>query len=153
MNQEFHGLVEQLPVLMQTLINSSPHTYNNMGKLPEKGVYVFYENENPIYVGRTNRMKDRLKEHGRLSSGHNKAPFAFNLAKKMAADRGIDINKMRSELENDTSFSYMFTLAKERISKMSIKVIKIEDPIVQTIFEVYASLELGTSEFNSFNNH
>ena len=35
---------------------------------------------------------------------------------------------------------------------MKVRVVEIEDPIDQTIFEVYAHMELGT-KFNSFENH
>jgi hypothetical protein len=36
---------------------------------------------------------------------------------------------------------------------MGIKAIEIDDPLTQTIFEVYAAVKLGTLEFNSFENH
>jgi hypothetical protein len=49
------------------------------------GIYVFYEGENPIYVGRTNkkRMKNRLLEHSYVSSYKNSATFAYLLTKEM----------------------------------------------------------------------
>ena len=36
---------------------------------------------------------------------------------------------------------------------MSVQVIKIDDPVTQTLFEVYAVLELDTQEFNDFGTH
>ncbi|WP_407309875.1 hypothetical protein [Desulfosporosinus sp. SB140] len=50
-------------------------------------------------------------------------------------------------------FVELFLNAKKRVSKMSVRAVEINDPIVQTIFEVYASMELKTDEFNSFENH
>ena len=38
-----------------------------------------------------------------------------------------------------------------RVSKMQIRVIEIEDPVEQTLFEVYASLELETK--NEWGTH
>jgi len=36
---------------------------------------------------------------------------------------------------------------------MSVRAVKVDDPIIQTIFEVYASMELMTQEYNNFYNH
>jgi hypothetical protein len=152
MNDEFKRIIDQLPIMFERLVTSSIKHWNDLGRLPKKGIYVFYENGNPIYVGRTNRMKDRIKEHGRPSSTHNSAPFAFNLAKKAAIEKGLDLNKSRVDLEKDSTFAKLFFEAKDRVSKMSVRVIEIDDPIIQTIFEVYASMELKT-EFNDFNTH
>lgn len=152
MNDDFEHMTEQLPVLFERLVTSSIIPWNDLGKIPGKGIYVFYENGYPIYVGRTNRMKERIKEHGRRSSTHNSASFAFNLAKKAAGDKGINTNRSRSELEEDSAFAELFSKAKERVSQMSVGVIEIKDPIIQTIFEIYASMKLKT-EFNDFDTH
>ena len=79
MEDEFKVLIDKLPVLFEALANAGLKPWNNLGRLPQNGIYVFYENGRPIYVGRSNRLKDRIKEHGRPSSTHNSAPFAFNL--------------------------------------------------------------------------
>jgi len=152
MDDQFKGIIGLIPPLFERLIRSSIRPWSDLGRVPQKGIYVFLENGHPIYVGRTNRMKDRIKEHGRPSSTHNSAPFAFNLAKKVAVEKGIDLNKSRVELERDPTFAKLFSEAKERVSKMAVRVIEIEDPVVQTIFEVYASMELKT-EFNDFDTH
>ena len=91
-------------------------------------------------------------QHGRPSSDNSSAPFAFNLAKKTAVRKGIDVSKSRSELEKKSTFTSLFSEAKEKVSRMSVRVIEIDDPIIQTLFEVYASVELNT-EFNDFNTH
>lgn len=121
--------------------------------LPKKGIYVFYENGLPIYVGRTDRMKQRIQEHGRPSSDHNSAPFAFNLAKKAAREMGMGMDRRRIEPQSDMVFESLFSDAKSRVSNMQIRFVGIEDPIEQTLFEVYATLSLETEEFNDFANH
>lgn len=153
MNRQFKQLIDQMPDLMQELNNSNYYTYGSLGNLPQKGVYVFYDGDKPVYVGRTNRMRSRIKEHGRPGSGHNSAPFAFNMAKKQAAEKGIDLLKTRSLLEKDELFKNLFKLSKEKITKMQIKVIEINDPNLQALFELYASIELNTYDLNSFDNH
>ena len=98
-------------------------------------------------------MKDRIKEHGRPSSTHNSAPFAFNLAKKVAKEKGVNVSRRRSELEKDPIFLASFSEAKERVSRMSVKVVEVDNPIIQTLLEVYAALSLRTTEYNDFDTH
>ncbi len=152
MNEDFKRIIDKLPDLLSRLMNFPMKPWNDLGNVPRKGIYVFYENSKAIYVGRSNRMKDRIKEHGRPSSTHNSAPFAFNLAKQSGEEKGIDVSKPRGELEKDPLFVPLFRDAKDRVSKMSVRVIEINDPVLQTIFEVYASIDLKT-EFNDFNTH
>jgi len=153
MNSEFKELVDRLPTFLDRLLNSPLKPWGNLGSLPQKGIYVFFEYGHPVYVGRTNRMGDRIKEHGRPSSTHNSATFAFNLAKKAAKRKEIDPSKQRVELEKDPTFAKLFSEAKERVSRMSIRVIDIDNPIIQTLFEVYASIALKTTEYNDFDTH
>lgn len=151
MKDKFDEMIDKLPNLLEQLKNSPSKNRDTLGTLPKKGIYVFYENEYPIYVGRSNRIKERLQEHSRPSSTHTSATFAFNLAKEAAIEKGIDVSKARVHLEKDSAFSNLYTEAKERVSKMTIKVIEINDPIIQTIFEVYVSVQFNT--FNDFDTH
>ena len=152
MNAKFDKMIDQLPLLLDQLVKSPSKNRDTLGALPQKGIYLFYENECPIYVGRSNRIKERLQEHSRPSSTHTSATFAFNLAKKAAIEKEMDVNNIpRVHLEKDSDFSSLFSEAKEKVSRMSIKVIEIDDPIIQTIFEVYVSVKFNT--FNEFDNH
>lgn len=153
MNDDFNRLVKQLPELYDQLLKLPLRPWNNLGSLPTRGIYVFYEDDKPIYVGRSKNINRRLKEHGNQGSTHYSSSFAFNIAKKEAVKRGIDTNRTRNQLEEDQTFSMLFTEAKERVSKMSVRVIPIDDPITQTLFEVYASMALDTMEYNYFDTH
>jgi len=153
MDREFNNLVQQLPELLRRLSDSPLKSRSNLSTIPSKGVYLFYENANPIYVGRTDRMKARLQEHSRPSSGHTSATFAFNIATKDAIGKGIDVKKPRKLLEQDRDFAPLFSIAKERVSRMGVRVVGIDDPIVQTLFEVYAVIALKTQEYNYFETH
>ena len=64
----------------------------------------------------------------------------------------MDINKKRDKLETDPDFRDLFTKAKERVSQMSVKVIEIDDSILQTLFEVYAAISLQ-KPYNNFDTH
>ena len=153
MNKKFEELVGQMPVLLERLRSSPLKLSRSLGELPKSGIYVFFERGRAIYVGRSRRMKDRIKEHGRPSSTHGSAPFAFNMAKKAAERKGIDTDKPRDALAENDAFAKLFSDAKERVSKMSVRVIEVNDSIEQTLFEVYAAIDLETTEYNDFDTH
>lgn len=121
-------------------------------KLPtaNAGIYVLYEDEKPIYVGRSDRLKERLLEHGQPSGWSESATFAFILAKEKFGKDAASMS--RRELQETPRFKCLFTAEKARIREMGVRVVAIKDPIEQTIFEVYAHLALKTP-YNSFEVH
>lgn len=153
MSEEWNDLIKQMPTLLERLMSQPLRPWNHRGILPKKGAYVFYEDEKPMYVGRTKNMSSRLNRHSNPSSGHNSATFAFNIAKREAIKKGINIRLTRTHLEVDPAFSRLFLKAKARVSKMPVRVIEINNPIVQTLFEVYAVMCLDTREYNDFDTH
>lgn len=56
-------------------------------------------------------------------------------------------------LEADEEFARHFDEAKSRVAVMDVQFIELADPIERTLFEVYASLALKTTEFNKFETH
>ena len=145
MTTRFWEAIDNLKRLMAELHNGKECAWSDYSEAPRKGIYVFYENGEPIYVGRSDRLKDRLLEHGREGSRNQTAPFAFNIAREEFQENfpGHDAVP-RNDLEIDPRFAPLFREATRRV--------EIQDPIEQTIFEVYAHLKLGT-RFNSFENH
>lgn len=114
-----------------------------------KGVYVLYECGKPMYVGRSDKLADRLLQHGQPSGGSETASFAFNIAKdKFAGSQSVS----RQELQQNAKFKDLFTEAKDRVRKMDVRVVGIEDDIEQAIFEIYAHMKLAT-RYNTFENH
>jgi len=153
MTKEWNDSIKRMPILLKQLTSQPLRPWNDRGILPQKGVYVFYEDKKPIYVGRTNSMSRRLNQHGNPSSGHNSATFAFNIAKREATKQGMNVQLTRSQLEAEPAFSKLYSEAKARVSKMPVRVIEINHPIVQTLFEVYAVMFLDTREYNDFDTH
>ena len=160
--QTWESVSERMPYLMETLKSCELLHRDRRGQLPlvpDRGIYVFYLGDKPIYVGRTDRMRQRLQEHGRRSSTHNSATLAFAMAYVLAADQGLDsIDAFsRDELQRDPEFKKWFDATKEWVRGMGIRVVEINNPIEQAVFEVYAALELGTTRehggFNDFENH
>ena len=155
MNERFGELIDKMPTNLQSLLEQPPITIDEIGitQMPQKGVYVFFEDNKPIYVGRSNRLKERLREHSQSSSDHYSATLAFRITKKSASAIRIKSKKQTNEqLMKNSDFVKEFKAAKERISRVKIRFVEIEDQIEQAVFEIYAHLELGT-ELNDFNTH
>lgn len=152
---EFEDVIDKMPAHMRRLQECKPMGMETRAerhalrrRLPaDEGIYVLYESDRPMYVGRLDNLADRLLSHGRPSSGSESATFAFNLAR-----RDFPGSLSRGELRRDEEFSRHFARARERVRGMEVRVVALADPIEQTIFEVYAHLKLGTP-FNSFENH
>jgi hypothetical protein len=118
-----------------------------------RGVYVFYEKEDPIYVGRANNIRSRIQWHTRASSGSESASFAFNLAKRDYFSKD-EISKTRKQLMQIEEFIEIFKSHKLKLSNVKFKCIAIENDILQTMFEPYLAYKLQTYPLNNtFENH
>ena len=106
-------------------------------------MYVFYECGHPIYVGRTRHIQERIRQHGDPSSRKESATFAFQLLK----DKVPTQKRTRAEIERD--YASEFAHERERIRKMSVRAVEVEDRVVQTFFELYAILALDTMKYNA----
>ena len=152
-NRRFDAVIEKMPKLLRDLQSSQARRRNDLSDISERGIYVFYENEVPVYVGRSRKLKERLQVHSRPSSGHNSATFAFILATEVARKQNFEFGHMtRTQLENDPVFGEFFRQAKVRVGEMKIRVVEVTGPITQTVFEVYAALMLETPH-NDFETH
>src|SRR6266540_257222 len=118
------------------------------------GVYLFSEGDQHLYVGRTNRLRERLLEHGRPSSRHDGAPFAFLLAreKTVRTIASYKKNGSRRDLEGDPQFADAFMAAKRRVRAMNIRFIEERDPLRQALLEIYVAVALRTP-YNDFDTH
>lgn len=153
MNVTFKELADQMPGLLKSLESQPFRTMENLVDIPKQGIYVLYENDKPLYVGRSNRLKARLREHYQESSTHTSATFAFNLAKEeMELSQGIPVRITRKELEQDPVFDTTFSKARKRVSKMKIRVVQVDNQVTQALFEIYAALALK-APYNKFSTH
>lgn len=152
MIKTFEEYVDDMPSYLAGLEGINPVNLVDLkdAKLPQAGIYVLYQHGIAQYVGRTGRLKARLKEHGHKNSNHFSASFAFILAKKQALLNGVNCNRSREVLVADPDFK--FEEAKEAVRLMQFKFVEILDPIAQTLFEVYTALKMRTPH-NSFEPH
>lgn len=155
MNPLFREIVESLESKCQRLVNSTPIKYSQLPSvIPERGIYLFSEGETHLYVGRTNRLRNRLRGHCSASSNHLTAAFAFRIARHKTGRLLASYRKegSRASLMQDEVFAAEFRAAKQRLSKMDIRYVEEVDPIRQTLLEVYVAVSLKTP-FNDFDNH
>lgn len=145
---EINNIHEYFDELHQRVVESE---FIDIKKIENiNGFYVFYEENEAQYVGRTNqgRMKKRLEEHSARYSNQNSATFAFRIAKK---------EKDQPELKTIATYDDVFVKAKNRVGNMKIKVIEVNNPIIQTMFEPYLAFKLKTlvsdGKYNDFNTH
>ena len=153
---KFDDIVARMGPLFEQLQNSQPCHDPNYDGLPEKGIYVFYDQEKPVYVGRVGStskqtMRSRIQQHTRPSSGHNTATFAFILLQEKlgkATGHGAEFSRERLAKEYPLEFKEM----KELVRNMEFRAVEIKDSETQTVFEVYASMALRT-RYNKFDTH
>jgi len=156
-NAKFQEIIDRFPGDMSALTKSPPVPSSELKNIPKRGIYVFYEDNKPIYIGRSRNLRQRFKQHHRKSSDHHSATFAFMIARLDAKKAGVEMEKngkkkTRDELQKDPVFSQIFSNAKKRVSEMHIQVLSMDGPVEQTLFEVYAALELNT-EYNKWDTH
>ena len=126
---------------------------DNLGQIPQKGVYVFYENGKPLYVGRSNTVKKRLKQHSYESSKHYSAQFAYKLANEMYKEKSGSTERVtRKDREQTLRNEGFMPNAITRIKQMDILVVEIEDQPKQALFELYAVVALKP-KYNDLSTH
>ena len=82
MNPRFAEFVESLEPRFQALVQMTPVTAVNLPKtMPRRGIYLFSEAGQALYVGRSNHIRQRVGLHCRPGSAHNQATFAFRLTR------------------------------------------------------------------------
>lgn len=80
MNENLKTTIETLHPKFERLIAMAPVRIATMPKdAPPKAVYLFTENGQHLYVGRTNHLRNRMRQHSIPAAQHNQAVFAFRL--------------------------------------------------------------------------
>ena len=151
MNKEFQKRVAEMPELFRKLESTSLQSRDQLD-VPQQGIYIFYEDGVPLYVGRSNGLRERIQTHARPSSSRYSATFAFLLAYENAEEHNIPTNATRKELEQDPEFAELFRKAKQRVADMKVRTVEVRDQISQALFEIYAALESET-RYNDFATH
>lgn len=155
MHEHFQRYVESLHPSFERLMEMSPVKMSALPKLlPEKCVYLFSEADQTLYVGRTRRLRQRLRQHSIAAAQHNQAVFAFRLARETTGRLTAAYSKIgsRHALSADPQFSEAFTRAKARVRSMDLRFVEETDPLRQALLEIYVAVVLRT-KYNDFDTH
>ncbi len=148
MPNDFWRAVNRMKPLMDELTESEERSWDQYSDAPHTGVYVFYEKGKPIYVGRSRNLRRRIREHGAASSERYSATFAFKLLRQKLSDP----KGKAADIERDHKEEYH--QQRERVRMMTFRAVSITNQLEQTLFEVYAIIEMGTApQYNDFETH
>ena len=148
--RHFGRIIERLPDRLNELLAAPSRPRKEHPPITQAaGIYLFSEHGAPVYVGQTRNLRRRLADHTNQSGGSETASFAFKIVTEDAGPAASGMT--RKEVER--RFEPHFRQAKERVSRMDVQFIVMDDPIERTIFEMYAALHLGTERYNSFETH
>ena len=153
MNAKFKEFVEALEPKFQQLVGMTSVKYGTLPpSLPKRAIYLFSENGELLYVGRTNNLRNRLRGHC-SSSRHFSAVFAFRIARQ---DTGFvkasyKPEGSRADLCKHRVFGPAFLEAKCRVANMDIRYVEESDPVKQALLEIYVATVLRT-RYNDFEN-
>jgi hypothetical protein len=152
MDKEFKDLIDGLHGKYEALISMKPVTIDTApADTPRGGVYLFTEDGQNMYAGRTKRgIKERLKYHVNVADD---CPFAWRLAREKTGKRPTYKKEgSRAELLKDPAFKAKYEKAKERIRKMQVRYVGEDDPLKQALLEIYVAVVSGALH-NDFDTH
>jgi hypothetical protein len=155
MDRTFAEHVDSIEPAVQQLMAMPPVRVTALPRsMPETGVYLFSEGTSHLYVGRTDRLRKRLQEHGRPGSPESCAPFAFRIAREVTRRPVASYapEGSRRSLAGDPVFGPAFVQAKARVRKMDIRWVEETDELRQALLEIYVAVVLQ-APYNDFRNH
>lgn len=150
MNERFKIHVEALEPKFRELMAMRPLKVEALPKkMPKSGIYLFSEGTVHLYVGRSKRLKSRIRYHG--SDRYVVASFAFLLAREMTGltKPSYAKSESRTDIQQRKDFQDAFRQCGERIRRMDIRFVEETDSVRQALLEIYAAIALGT-RYNKF---
>lgn len=112
-----------------------------------QGCYVLSDDNEPLYVGISRGVTQRLIQHVKGKT-HFDASFAYRIASE-----NNEHEMTRGDAMNHDEFKTYFSDAKSYIADMSVAFIEISNDLELYLFEAYCSMELDTSLWNTFRTH
>ncbi len=155
MNAKFRAIVSDLDQKLKRLRSMPPVKLNALPRtMPKRGVYLLSQGSRHLYVGRTNRLRQRLHEHRRLSANHFSATFAFLIARHSTGRKKATYTKegSRAKLAASPRFGRAFARARAQVARMDVRWVAEPRQVQQALLEIYAAIELGT-KYNDFDTH
>ena len=149
MRQLRKRMAEPIPMSELAVLGEGPTTiarrYGLAGDL--RGCYVLLDEDRPIYVGISRFVLSRVRQH-LLGRSHYDATLAYTMTARKLGGNGT-----RNDAMQDAEFMAAFAAAKARLAQLNVAFVEIDNAVERHLFEVYAAMELGTSDWNSFETH
>ena len=155
LHDAFRQYVESMQESFERLTGMEPVTIGTVPRdAPSECIYLFSEGARDLYVGRTRRLRRRLRDHSTPAAQHNQAAFAFRLAREMTGHltAAYSTETSRVALSSDGEFAAAFVGAKRRIREMQLRYVEERDPLRQALLEIYVAVVLKTP-YNDFSTH
>lgn len=152
MDPAFRILTEQLDAKYRELIAMTPFVAEDVpDNTPVGGIYLFSENDVPLYAGRTKRrICVRIRNHFGTAPD---CPFAWLLAREVTGFRpSYRREGSRTDLLSRPDFVRVYREQKDRIRKMHVRFVGEADPLRQTLLEVYTAV-VARAKHNDFDTH
>jgi len=151
----FGDAIEGLDASFRSLLACDPITFDTRPrKLPAAVVYLFSDGDRPIYVGRSNKFRQRLGNHCLHGSQTNQASLAFRLACEDVQHVCTKYRKGSSgadPLKEVPGLAEAFSRMKQRLRAMEVRYVAEPDQVRQALLEMYAALALETK--HDFGTH
>ena len=155
MHPKFLKVVESLHPSFVRLMAMEPLRGTPPSRLstPKSGIYLFSENNDHLYVGRSNRIAYRYVLHCSSSAQQNQASFAWKLMAEVVGHKATyRRGEGRADMIMRPEYSVAFTAAKARIRGMDFRFVEENDQMRQALLEAYVCIALETP-YNDFNTH
>ena len=138
----FEHLVSQLEPLSRALLDSPLLQVGSNRELSHPGIYVFYERNQPAYVGITKNVRNRIGNH--ISGSGAKSAFAFRRAKEALGlgKATYKVEGSRKALIKEDRFREALLKHKNDVRLMEFRALKVDDPLVLYLLELYVALKL-----------
>jgi predicted GIY-YIG superfamily endonuclease len=155
LDENFRKYIEALHPKFEALVQMAPVKIATIAKdAPTKAVYLFSEDGQHFYVGRTNHLRNRMRQHSTPAAQHNQAVFAFKLARRQTGHifAAYSSEGGRVALSKEPTFAQAFIAAKTRIRQMDLRFVEEADPFRQALLEIYTAVALKTP-YNDLENY
>lgn len=134
--------------IFEKLYNTKKNEKEDKKENEIRGVYVFHEQDKPVYVGVSRKILTRLKNHF-IGKTHNQASLTYLMSReKYDKEHGLFM-----QTRNEFPFEeYRHKHQNEMKENWRISIIPIKDNYEMYFTEFYLACELKT-EWNSFETH
>lgn len=151
--KSFEEYVAEIPGLFAQLQRAERRPIMAKGLEDISAIYIFFEDGKAEHVGRTRRLKSRVRGH--LAKNHFSASYVFKRTRKaMGMEQASYTTKdsRGSLMKAEHPFRAAFEREHQTLRGMEMSFLEIEDQISQYLLELYTAMQLGTC-IKEFSTH